>query len=85
MEDGLTALSFDDRRVIASAWQGRAQGERTAAETFRVVADGLVELAAEPDLIALARRAIDDELATLSAAGRWPVATPVASSPSRER
>jgi rubrerythrin len=58
----LTDLSDAEREVIAGIWIGRAGGERSASETFRIVADGLTALDAEVELIALARRAIDDEI-----------------------
>jgi rubrerythrin len=51
-----------DREVVALVWHGRANGERATAETFRIVADGLAALGAEPELTAMARRAVDDEL-----------------------
>jgi hypothetical protein len=51
-----------DRAIVAHVWHGRADGERSTAETFRLVANGLAALDAEPELVALARRAVDDEL-----------------------
>ncbi len=50
------------RELIASVWLGRAAAEAGAAQTFRVVADCLRTLDAEPELVALARRAVGDEL-----------------------
>jgi hypothetical protein len=58
----LAALDAEQRQVIAEIWLGRAAGERGSTETFRVVAASLAALDAEPALIALARRAVDDEL-----------------------
>ncbi len=66
------ALGDEDRAVIATVWHGRANGERASAETFRVVAAGLAALDAEPELVALARRAVDDELR--HAEGCWRLA-----------
>jgi len=60
--DASTALDDDGRRVVAFVWSQRAIGERSTAETFRVVAAGLAALDAERELVALAERAIDDEL-----------------------
>ena len=55
-------LTDGDRAVVAEVWLGRARGERGSAETFRLIAAGLAALEAEPELVALARRAIHDEL-----------------------
>jgi hypothetical protein len=56
------SLDAERRRVVAEVWRGRADSERSTAETFRIVANGLAALDAESDLIALARRAVDDEM-----------------------
>ena len=60
--DDDTPLADDARRIVAKVWHDRARGERATAETFRVVAAGLAALDAEPELVALAERAIADEL-----------------------
>jgi rubrerythrin len=61
MRTELDALTDEERQVISQIWYRRAEGERSASETFRVVAAGLTALDAEPELSALARRAVDDE------------------------
>lgn len=62
MTADVDTLADDERRVISDIWYRRAEGERAASETFRVVTDGLAALDAEPELIALSKRAVDDEL-----------------------
>ena len=62
MSDAVEALGGDVRETLAASWLGRAEGARSTAETFRVVAAGLRALAAEPELVTLAARAVDDEL-----------------------
>jgi hypothetical protein len=61
-EAEVDVLADTERSLISDIWYRRAEGERGSANTFRVVADGLAALDAEPELIALARRAVDDEL-----------------------
>jgi hypothetical protein len=85
----MDALGDADRRLLMRIWTGRADAELGAAESFRVIADALVDFGAETELRDLARRAIEDEqwhsrichhLATLFA-GRdlpHPVAAPTA-------
>jgi hypothetical protein len=63
-DDDLTIarLSDGERRAVAEVWAGRAAAERTAAESFAVIGDDLAAVGAPAELIALARRAVDDEL-----------------------
>jgi hypothetical protein len=57
----LEALSRADRERLARIWIARAAMERRVADSFEVVAAALERLGAASDLVALARRAIDDE------------------------
>lgn len=56
------ALNGDDRDALVEIWLGRAANERRVSDSFVVVADALTALCADPALIELARRAVDDEL-----------------------
>jgi hypothetical protein len=58
----IAALTDAERRVAVAVWHGRAESELRASGSFEHVAGELVAAAAPPDLIALARRAVADEL-----------------------
>jgi len=49
------------RRELAQHWIERAAAERRVGESFAIIADSLKKVAAPPQLIALAERAVDDE------------------------
>jgi hypothetical protein len=55
-------LDPDVRARVAALWRSRADSELGAAETFRRIARALEELDADPALIALATRGVQDEL-----------------------
>jgi hypothetical protein len=57
----IDALADADRALLTRIWAGRADAELGAADSFRVVAGALRDFDAEPDLIVLAGRAIEDE------------------------
>jgi hypothetical protein len=54
-------LGDEDRRTIAAMWLGRACAEGRAAFSFQVIAEALAARDAEPELRAVAVRAVDDE------------------------
>ncbi|HEX5100776.1 MAG TPA: hypothetical protein VFV94_14800 [Polyangiaceae bacterium] len=54
-------LSASRRAALAELWLARAASERRVADAFAVVTSDLASLEAPPELIALARRAVDDE------------------------
>jgi hypothetical protein len=58
----IARLSDEDRRLLVGSWGGRAGAELAGAESFRIIAAALRDLGAEPELQALAARAVDDEL-----------------------
>lgn len=60
-DETMDALSDADRATLVAVWHARAATERRVADSFEVIRDALRDLAAAPDLIALADRAIDDE------------------------
>jgi hypothetical protein len=57
----IDALADGDRRLLQRIWAGRADSELGAAESFKVITGALVDFGAEPELIDLARRAVEDE------------------------
>ena len=63
-DDDLTTLAVDDetRATIVRMWMGRSAAERRAGDSFIVVRDALEAMGADVDSIALADRAIDDEV-----------------------
>jgi hypothetical protein len=61
-DDSIDALSPDERAVLTEVWLGRAASERRVGEAFGVVERALVALGAEPSLVDLAHRAVDDEM-----------------------
>jgi hypothetical protein len=58
----IDALSPHDRALLADVWLARAANERRVSDSFAVIHDALRTVRAEPALIELAQRAIDDEL-----------------------
>ena len=60
-DPSIDALPDDQRRAVGEAWRSRIDGELRAIPAFTVMVEALVELGAEEDLVALARRAILDE------------------------
>jgi hypothetical protein len=58
----IAALSVAERRVAVGVWHGRAEAELRASGSFEHIAGELVAASASPDLVALARRAVADEL-----------------------
>ena len=58
----LDALDEAVRKACVVHWLGRAMAERRASDAFVVITDDLRKLQADPALIDLSRRAIDDEL-----------------------
>ena len=87
----IAALTVAERRVAVAVWHGRAEAELRASGSFEHVAGELEGAAAPAELIALARRAVADELrhaaicwrvacafagATLPAPRRLPVQIP---------
>jgi hypothetical protein len=61
VDSEIDALSAADRAAMVEVWHGRSASERRVADSFAVIRDALVGLAADPKLTALAARAIDDE------------------------
>ena len=61
-DETIGALSDVEREACVLQWIGRAMAERRASEAFVVIVDDLREMKADPALIELAERAIDDEL-----------------------
>jgi hypothetical protein len=57
----IDALDPTTRAVLAEVWTRRAAAELGAGATFAVVEQELIELGAEPAVLALARRAVEDE------------------------
>jgi hypothetical protein len=57
--DGLDAR---ERAAVVASWLGRSAAERRAADVFEVIVGAARELDLAPDLLAIAERAIDDEL-----------------------
>lgn len=60
-DDTIDTLTDVERRELTAVWIGRAATERRVADAFAEIRDALTELHAEPSLIALAARSIDDE------------------------
>jgi hypothetical protein len=58
----LDALCDADRAELGAIWLSRAASERRVGDAFAVIAGDLVELDAPVELVALARRSVDDEL-----------------------
>ncbi len=54
-------LSDGQRSALSEVWLARAASERRVADSFEVIRDALRDLGADPSLVALADRAVDDE------------------------
>lgn len=61
-DDTIDELSSAERLTLADVWLGRAASERRVSDAFAVVRAALDALGATQDLIALATRAVDDEM-----------------------
>lgn len=61
-DETIADLSPLQRCTLADVWLGRAASERRVADSFVVVRDALASLGAAEELVALATRAIDDEM-----------------------
>lgn len=61
-DEDIDRLAPEERAVISEIWSGRAVSERRVADAFVVVRDALGALEADPSFVALATRAIDDEM-----------------------
>lgn len=61
-DPSIDRLRDDERALLTDVWLARAANERRVSDSFVVIADALSELRAEPSLVDLARRAVDDEL-----------------------
>ena len=62
VDDTVDALDAPMREDCVGHWLGRAMAERRASDAFVVISADLQQLKADPALIELSRRAIDDEL-----------------------
>jgi hypothetical protein len=60
-DPSVDALPAAEREALAQIWIRRAAMERRVADSFEVIHGSLVRRKANPELIALAERAIDDE------------------------
>lgn len=60
-DDTVDALGDAERSELARVWLARSATEYRVASSFEVIRDALTALKAEPALVALADRAIDDE------------------------
>lgn len=62
VDAAIDALPGADRALLAEIWHARGASERRVADSFVVIRDALSALSADPALVELASRAIDDEL-----------------------
>jgi hypothetical protein len=62
VDETIEALSEEERKAGVVQWLGRAAAERRASDAFVVIEKDLRAVNADPSLVALAARAIDDEL-----------------------
>ena len=60
-DPSVTRLSEEVRADLVATWIGRAATERRVADAFEVIHGTLVDLGADAELVALSKRAIDDE------------------------
>lgn len=58
----MRGLSRDERSTLANLWLSQAATERRVASSFEVVHRALTELGADAGLVAIAGRAVDDEM-----------------------
>ncbi len=61
-DPAIAALTADERAVVAAVWHGRSEAELRASGSFAYIADTLAAAGAHGDLVALARRAVSDEV-----------------------
>ncbi len=61
-DESISLLSDEDRRGISGFWLSRSSGERRVSDSMRVIRDSLQKLGEPAPLVAMAERAIDDEL-----------------------
>jgi hypothetical protein len=61
-DESIDRLDKGSRALLVEVWLARAANERRVSDSFAVILDALAAVQAEPALIELARRAIDDEL-----------------------
>lgn len=61
-DESIEAMNASDRSAVADMWLARAASERRVGDAFVVVTDALTRLRADESLVALARRAVDDEM-----------------------
>jgi hypothetical protein len=61
-DEEIDRLEAEERALIAEVWTGRAASERRVADAFVIVREALKSLDADPVLIELADRAVDDEM-----------------------
>ena len=57
----IATLSDDDRAFAAWHWTGRASGELESTRAFRWIAESCQLIGAGPEIVAMARTAVDDE------------------------
>lgn len=57
----IEALDAAQRAELVAVWLGRAASERRVADAFEVIRDALADLGAPSELVALAKRSVDDE------------------------
>lgn len=61
-DDDIARLSAGDREMLAGIWLARAAMERRVGDSFEVVHAALARRGAPAELVAIAHRAIDDEV-----------------------
>lgn len=61
IDPSIEALTEDERSEVVEIWQARAASELRVATSFEVIAADLRTLRADPALVALAERGVDDE------------------------
>jgi hypothetical protein len=61
-DDTIALLTERERRMAAAIWQARGEAELRASMSFAYIARELVEAGAAPELVALAQRAVTDEI-----------------------
>ena len=61
-DETIDALDDEHRAAGVVQWLGRAAAERRASDSFVIIERALRAVDADPSLVALAKRAIDDEL-----------------------
>ncbi len=61
-DPAVAELAADERATVAAIWHGRAEAELRASGSFAYIADTLAAAGAHGDLVALARRAVSDEV-----------------------